>query len=340
MAEGKIIAAYMHSIGLGAGIGPRRAFTCERCLDTKEIDVVVGEYLDASEPDGVWRAWAKRPCPDCCCPVCGDRGVVTLPLPLDDPQFGKLQPCPERCGAAQALAATQQASIRRYSQLPEESERHTLASFMALSDDAREGKMRGYWAARLYLDSIGGGERPFHVNRAALAKKFGKKGEAEDWRNWLVFYGPNGTCKTGMAASIINGLADAQVQAMYIRLQDFIQAIQNRYKQERQAAELGDEFGDDTAAEVIERVRAMPVLVIDEFDEPNIKPDKESIVWKLINYRYIHQLPTVITCNLDEDAMESRWGTMVTSRMIQRAHWIPMTGDSLRVSSGSLVGWE
>lgn len=336
--DGKAIADYMNKIGLGAGIRATRRFDCETCFDTKEIEVVTAEYPDASMPDGVWRVWQHVPCPDCCCPVCGDRGMVTFPLPIDDPMFGKMQPCPKNCRAAQALTSARRDSIRRYSQLPEESQKHTLESFKALSKEQRRGKMLGYWAARLFLESLKT-DRPYYVDRAAMARPF-KQDAPEDWRSWLVFHGEPGTCKTGMAASIANGLMDAGVQAMYIRLQDFIEAIQKRYSKEKRAEEFGDEFGDDSAAEVIARVREMPVLLIDEFDVPDIKPDKESIVEKLINYRYIHNLPTIITTNLDQAGCERRWGPVVTSRIVQRAHWIPMTGASLRESSGTFAGWE
>lgn len=281
------------------------------------------------------------PCPDCrraACPCCGDTGMVRYNVGRDHPDFGKLFPCPANCEAVQAARARHTDAVRNLSQLPPEYQTLTLASFEHLSDEEKEGKMGGYYAAWLFVRGMAAGNCA--VDRRDIAYNLGKDAPSET-RNWLVFYGEHGRGKTGMAAAIVNAAMEIGKQAVYIRLQDFIDAVQRRYTREKAELERiqRDEFGEMTSSEVVEFVKTAPLLLIDEADVPDIKPDKEALFERVIRYRHSHHLPTVLTTNLDADGFGRRWDKKIADIVRRCAWWMPMRGESLRGDVGAYE-WE
>src|SRR5690606_4715059 len=118
-------------------------------------------------------------------------------VPVGDPNFGRLMPCPEPdCPAVRALQTERQTRIVNYAQLPDEHAGHTFASFLALDERQREGKMVAFAAAQRFVRAAAIGH---WVDRADLATEFGLPAQPEDRRNWLVFHGEPGRGKTGLA---------------------------------------------------------------------------------------------------------------------------------------------
>jgi DNA replication protein DnaC len=256
-------------------------------------------------------------CPECQCEVCGGLGFVRYEVPLNDPRFGRLYACPANCSAIHTIQEQRRGRIEKYAALPAEYAGLTFETFDRLPEVAREGKASGRWLAGAFVDTMPSG--------------YVQLGDGEP-RNWLVLFGPHGRGKTGLAAAIVNALTERGQQSLYIRLQDFIEAVQKRYQRSRSSDGYGDDFGADTAETVIEHAKTAPVLVMDEFDVPDrlISADKLSIVEKVVRYRHGNRLPTVLTANLGPDQFEERWGTTIASVVMARAHWAEMKGPGLR----------
>lgn len=283
--------------------------------------------------------WELQPCPSCqvICQVCGNLGWVRGDYPVDHPDFGKAIPCPANCPAALEMAAESRVRRVRYSRLSDEYKDLTLDSFAALPGELLIGKMVGYWASVEFINAV---NRSRMVDLAKIAARFDRS-IAADLRNWLVFYGEHGRGKTGLAAAILNALVEQGEKPRYIRLQDFIEAIQKRYNKRKMERDGGfnDDFGDDTAEEVMEQFSTASILIIDEADVPDIRENKVALFERLIRYRHGEKLPTILTTNLDDDGFERRWGPTIATIVKSRAHWIPMRGLSLRKDAVDL-DWE
>lgn len=253
-----------------------------------------------------------EPCPDCRCPVCGGIGYVRPDVGPEHDLFGQMVPCPANCTAIREIQEHRRGAIRKYSALPAEYADLTFESFDALDARAREGKGMARRAVGAWVEQMHTG---------------GWIGNAGDLRNWIALHGVHGRGKTGLAASAVNALTDAGQPCLYIRLQDFIEAVQRRYAKGRQHE---DDFGSDSAEDVIETVKAAPVLIMDEFDVPDLRENKLAIVEKIIRSRHGQRLPTLITTNLNPEQFQSRWGDTIASVTLARTHWILMDGPSLR----------
>lgn len=264
--------------------------------------------------------WAYSPkrgtvvrCPACQCPVCHGLAFIPYDVPPDDKRFGQLYPCPANCDAIQAVRAAHQSAIRRYSELPAEYVDLTFSTFDRLPDLAREGKGMARAFAEEFVTA------PGHMVEAG-----------NDQRDWLGLWGPHGRGKTGLAAAIVNALAEAGEPALYTRLGDFFEAVQRRYSKARAAEGYGDDFGSDTAEDVIDAAKRAPVLVVDDADVADVRENKLSIFEKVVRGRHDARLPTVFTTNLSPAGFEARWGPRIASVVNARTHWVLMEGPSLR----------
>lgn len=307
---------------------------CQECGGHKTIYALSTDSYKASLD-----IWEVQPCPACqqVCPVCDNLGWVRADYPVDHPDFGKAFPCPANCQTSQEQAASRRERRVRYSRLYAEYQGLTLATFASLPGEQLIGKMTGYWAAVEFINAM---NRNHMVDLAKIAARFDRE-IPSDVRNWIVFYGEHGRGKTGLAAAILNTLVEQGEKPRYIRLQDFIEAIQKRYNKKKMERENGfnDEFGDDTAEEVMEQFSTASILIIDEADVPDIRENKVSLFERLIRYRHGEKLPTILTTNLDVDGFERRWGPTIATVVKSRAHWIPMRGLNLRKDAVDL-DWE
>lgn len=95
-------------------------------------------------------------------------------------------------------------------------------------------------------------------------------------------------------------------------------------------ARLQPRFGVDSETE-FERHAKAPVLFVDDLGAGGkISEHTENVNFRLINYRYDHQLPTLITSNLHPKELSARMGERVASRLIEMCDRINMTGPDRR----------
>lgn len=92
--------------------------------------------------------------------------------------------------------------------------------------------------------------------------------------------------------------------------------------------------------QLLEAAQRPPLVVLDDLGAERIwhapgETAAESFVaenlYKLINYRYEHALPMVVTSNQDPMAMEQRIGVRVVDRLLEMCQPIRMSGESWRV---------
>lgn len=136
-------------------------------------------------------------------------------------------------------------------------------------------------------------------------------------KNSLLFVGGTGTGKTHLAAAIANLLVDKGIQTRFGTFQAHLEEIKKEFDQSGQKHYLDD-------------IKGSPMLIIDDLGK-ELKTDwTQSVLYDLINYRYEHLLPMVITTNLTADELANHCGGAVWSRLQEMCDSVVMQGEDYR----------
>lgn len=135
----------------------------------------------------------------------------------------------------------------------------------------------------------------------------------------LLLLGPTGTGKTHQAYGAIRELAVSGVAASWV-----VTTAADMY------AALRPRHGIDSEAE-FRRYRNASVLLVDDLGAER-KPTEftEEVNFRLINWRYEHQMPTLLTSNLVPKEISARLGDRVTSRLIEMCERVVFKGPDRR----------
>jgi DNA replication protein DnaC len=121
----------------------------------------------------------------------------------------------------------------------------------------------------------------------------------------IVFIGPTGVGKTGLASGILLKALQNGHRGLFIRAQDLFD-------------EMYASLADRSSRKLLNRLSRIQVLLIDELGYLNIKPEQTNIFFKLMEERY-NRFPTIITTNLDLDeaAFSGRGDQRPSSLIVQ-----------------------
>jgi len=137
----------------------------------------------------------------------------------------------------------------------------------------------------------------------------------------LVFVGPTGVGKTGLACGILLKALQNGLRCQFIRAQDLFD-------------EMYASLADRSTRRLVNRLARLDILLIDELGYVNLKPEQANVFFKLMEERY-HQRSTIITTNLVYEEWAGFLGnkTMVDallSRVRHYCHTVRIDGPSLR----------
>ena len=142
----------------------------------------------------------------------------------------------------------------------------------------------------------------------------------------VVFIGPAGVGKTGLATSILYKALVNGHRGRFIRAQDLFD-------------EIHASLLDRSSRRVLNELCGYTLLCIDELGYLNLKPEQTNIFFKLMEERYTAKKPTIITTNLDFEQWYDFLGqkAMVQAlldRVRHRCHTIRIEGTTLRSPTG------
>jgi DNA replication protein DnaC len=141
----------------------------------------------------------------------------------------------------------------------------------------------------------------------------------------LVFVGPTGVGKTGLACGLLLTALQNGLRCQFIRAQDLFD-------------EMYASLADRSTRKLVNRLARLDILLIDEFGYVNLKPEQSNIFFKLMEERY-HQHSTIVTTNLAYEEWHNFLGNKsmveaLLSRLRHYCHTVHIDGPSLREPQG------
>lgn len=141
----------------------------------------------------------------------------------------------------------------------------------------------------------------------------------------LVFIGPTGVGKTGLAVSLLLKALQNGHRGQFIRAQDLFD-------------EMYASLADRSSRKLLQKLANLDLLVIDEMGYLNLRPEQTNMFFKLMEERY-NRRSTILTTNLEYDEWHEFLGNRsmveaLLSRLRHRCHTLRIDGPSLRQPQG------
>ncbi len=151
-----------------------------------------------------------------------------------------------------------------------------------------------------------------NLHRAVdLARAF-----AETPRGWLVWMGSFGSGKTHLAAAIANDLEMRGTKVTFVTVPDLLDYLRVTF----------DPSANTSFDQRFQAVRKSELLVLDDLGTENATSWAKEKLFQILDYRYVAQLPTVITTGKPLEELDTR----VRSRLMddRRCHLFAITAES------------
>ncbi len=203
------------------------------------------------------------------CPHCHGLGYLRADVPIDHPEFGKIHVCECREALISVDIRNKLYSISNLEKL-----RHmTFDNFLP----------RG----RLGISPIQGNtlERAYE---SCLRY-------AKSLKGWLFITGGYGCGKTHLAAATANFAAELGIPTLFLTVPDLLDNLRFSF-----------DSTETNYEERLSEIKNCQLLVLDDFGTQNSTPWAQEKLFQIINYRYINQLPLLITTNLTYRDLDGR----------------------------------
>jgi DNA replication protein DnaC len=218
------------------------------------------------------------------CTVCHGDGYIRFDLPVGSACFGKPIPCP--CSDAKHYEFRYQ-------------------TFKAMSD----------WSDGYKSMTFESFEVKDEIQQTALdiSKKFvsGKLVQ-----HIVLFHGPMGAGKTHLMAAVTNELLSKQRHPLFVVTPVAFDRLRDTFNRDNSRAHRG--VDDDTVRTFLDGMSALmkaEYLMLDDMGAENMTAWTQEKLYELINHRYMHKLPTMISTNIKPEKLTD---SRLKSRLMDR----------------------
>ena len=136
-------------------------------------------------------------------------------------------------------------------------------------------------------------------------------------RNSLIIYGGVGSGKTHLAAAIANVMIDRGIPVLFGTYSEHLEHIREEY----------DHTGEKR---YLSMMKSTPMLVLDDLGKERKTDWTQQILFDVVNYRYEHLLPMIVTTNMDFNEIGSYVGSAIFSRLYEMSGGVKTTGGDHR----------
>ena len=137
-------------------------------------------------------------------------------------------------------------------------------------------------------------------------------------KNSLLIFGNVGSGKTHLSAAIANDFTSKGIPTLFGTFIEHLEHIKSEFDSARANAYLSD-------------MKTMTVLVIDDLGKEKKTEWSQQVLFDVINYRYEHMLPVIITTNFDASELANYVGHPIWSRLYEMSNAVETQGGDHRM---------
>lgn len=166
-------------------------------------------------------------------------------------------------------------------------------------------------------NKVTGDEHQKLTHAARGAYQYAQKPE-----NWLLFTGDFGSGKTHLAAAIANYRRNVhREEVMFLTVPDLLDYLRTTFAPDSPV----------TFDKLFDQVRNVPLLVLDDLGTESAKSWAQEKLFQILDYRYVAQMPTVITMAKEMTEISPRIASRLIDPRICRVVEIKVQGYALRM---------
>ena len=135
-----------------------------------------------------------------------------------------------------------------------------------------------------------------------------------------MLVGPYGCGKTHLAASIVHRCAEFGIAGVFVVVPELLARIRTSYR-----------TGDGKAEAVIDMAKSAKLLILDDLGAEKASEWVKEQLYMLVNYRYEHMLPTVVTTNCSGAELEQELGRRTLSRLVEMTKPVNIRASDYRM---------
>jgi DNA replication protein DnaC len=138
----------------------------------------------------------------------------------------------------------------------------------------------------------------------------------------LILSGLPGTGKSHLAGAVLQAILPAHV-GVYVTLMDLIRTLRDTWRRDSEVTET----------QMLARLQAIPLLVIDEIGVQYGTDGERAILFDVLDRRYRELRPSILMTNLGKEEFRTAIGDRVFDRLTEVARWVSFDWPSFRAQA-------